>query len=753
MLSACKFLSDFPAQNGACYQARCATDSVALAVPYNMAMAPRRIGMQHLLGLEPLEVPQQHEGGTSETHPHTRTPSTQTSLLHFIRTKEPDAIVAVSQRGNQFGDIRYQETRDLARTSASRSGLFPHSGLNPSWTDREGQADQHDGEPSEGELFGEDIDPADEGQLDTSFPPLPPALVHPNDPFRSFAKKRNHGETEKSADVGDQGLGGDRLSSPARCSSTSDAVSKPKRNSQFWFECLASPVKKFAASAGLNLRPRAKQAQKPSEKTTEPREETTVTMGAGDVNKVIGRKDRPVTYRLRGRNRATQQQLLQALTKQKITKAAKAIEDDYYANSSKKVKATKQNTVSKILEKAESPLPLTPSSMKALTGVLKAAGYRSGHMYLVEAKMMHVEAGHPWPPLLDRHFKLCMTASKRGLGPAKKAEEVPEKVWAENSSLLSDDDTNTKVHHSRWLFAFSVHWMLRELEVATIATGDLSLDTKARLVTLRIPVSKTDTEAASVARTLQCLCEKGCDFRCPFAVAESLTNFAMLRGNPKSFLAYTKEGLPATKSDVVSDWQRLYGKGVTGHSGRRSGALQYIRKGWSVPQVAFLGRWKSNIILQYAQEALESMALNGRQKFGHQALELGEREVDDSVKSSNNMLHATADVSDQWKKTTDNYLALQDGIKEFKGNTKVATSKLNEAVQSLERQMANSAKYLPSYVKSRRHQVIHRNSRVMVYAPSYLWRTQCGWLYYRSDYEFVEGDNTMVSCQKCLGAA
>ena len=60
----------------------------------------------------------------------------------------------------------------------------------------------------------------------------------------------------------------------------------------------------------------------------------------------------------------------------------------------------------------------------------------------------------------------------------------------------------------------------------------------------------------------------------------------------------------------MDSWKTLYGSTITGHSARRSGALQYIRDGWPVSQVGYLGRWKSNVILEYAQEALESMAVN-----------------------------------------------------------------------------------------------------------------------------------------------
>ena len=49
---------------------------------------------------------------------------------------------------------------------------------------------------------------------------------------------------------------------------------------------------------------------------------------------------------------------------------------------------------------------------------------------------------------------------------------------------------------------------------------------------------------------------------------------------------------------------------MTGHSGRRTGALPYMRSGWAVRQMAHLGRWKSNAILSYAEEALEQLPAN-----------------------------------------------------------------------------------------------------------------------------------------------
>jgi hypothetical protein len=85
--------------------------------------------------------------------------------------------------------------------------------------------------------------------------------------------------------------------------------------------------------------------------------------------------------------------------------------------------------------------------------------------------------------------------------------------------------------------------------------------------------------------------------------------------NGGASLSVCIEGTAATKAQLVADWKELFGKNSTGHFTRRSGALQYIRGGWSVSQVAFLGRWKINVILEYAKEALQSIPLNADKKL------------------------------------------------------------------------------------------------------------------------------------------
>ena len=309
-----------------------------------------------------------------------------------------------------------------------------------------------------------------------------------------------------------------------------------------------------------------------------------------------------------------------ALMRNKLTakRALKNLEEDFFANSSRASKKSKRHTVETLLKAVTKvrPYPLTPKSIRTLASVPKEAGYKSASAYLAEAKIAHIEAGHDWTPLLERNFKLCKTAVDRGVGPRKKAPEVQEDAWALHDLNPDERSPVTKVLWATHLFAMAVHWMMRELEVAALTTDLIQFSKADRSVMVTWEVSKTDPSAAGIKRVLKCVCDGDCDLRCPYEVLLFLVTKAKERRTHPCYLALDDQGFTVSKAQVVASWQFLYGPTITGHSARRSGALQYIRKGWSVAQVAFLGRWKSNIILEYAQEALQTMAVNVGCKFG-----------------------------------------------------------------------------------------------------------------------------------------
>jgi hypothetical protein len=188
----------------------------------------------------------------------------------------------------------------------------------------------------------------------------------------------------------------------------------------------------------------------------------------------------------------------------------------------------------------------------------------------------------------------------------------------------------------------------------------------------------------------------------------------------------------------------------TGHSTRRSGALQYIRQGWAVPvtQVGYLGRWKSNVILQYAEEALETIAANTPGKFGKPP----DAPNIEKVQPLSTLLKPDPDAGP--KIDNEAIIAqIKADICKLKNGTEVLTKDFNDAVEDLKSKMESAQKFLPKYVISHRYQVTHINNRILLYAPAAQWRTICGWHYYSSTYQFADGDGAAVNCTKCNGIA
>ena len=409
------------------------------------------------------------------------------------------------------------------------------------------------------------------------------------------------------------------------------------------------------------------------------------------------------------------------------------IEDLFEANSSKEATSSRRKTLRKIMEALGVKFPLTTRSLMEIASTLKSAGYKAGVIYLVDCKLEHIEGGHHWTALLDRTFKKCKRGLERGRGPRRKAPEV----GAEARQKARSDKKKGKgqIHFARELFEFGRCWMLREADLSVLSTPDVRVDYVLKRVRLNIPVSKMDQEAEGVQRVLQCVCgDGGCHPDCPYNVAQDLLDKLQRLASGASKLCVAKGGKTATKAMLVSSWQTVFKQKVTGHSARRTGALYYIREGWSIAQVAYLGRWKSSVILQYAEEALASVPAN--------------RAQENSTQENNGgaALMNTVDTSrlEEWKE------ALQEEIKAMKADmdgSKEEWEKKEKAWAELSKEVHGK---LPAKVQSIRQQVVHKNLALSVASPPLGWRTACGWSFYGNNFVFV-GNECEITCDKCKG--
>ena len=404
------------------------------------------------------------------------------------------------------------------------------------------------------------------------------------------------------------------------------------------------------------------------------------------------------------------------------------IEKDFYSDTSKAPKDSRRLTIQKLLANKE--VKLNVEKIKWVATAFKEAGYKSGSSYLAEAKLMRVEGGGDWTPQLDRIFKMCKRALDRDRGPKKKAPEVP--LERRKEANYRNKATNTMVLFPRELFQFGIAWMLREVEIAAFHASDVEVDLVRKRLTLCWRSSKCDQEGGEVRRTLQCLCSgASCAWECPFFSTMDLLDKVVRVNGSETKLALTPEFETPKKSQIVSAWCKVFKMKVTGHSARRTGALHYIREGWDIPQVGYLGRWKSAMILEYAKEALETMPAN--------------RHVAPSS------WVASSDSKDVSELLAENEKAVKKQVENFRRDVATVKAELTLKMKELEKDCSEGGGNLPKLVQSLTGKVTHYNVALVASSPPITWRTRCGWFFGRSNFCFVQGVGT-VNCLKCKAA-
>ena len=175
-------------------------------------------------------------------------------------------------------------------------------------------------------------------------------------------------------------------------------------------------------------------------------------------------------------------------------------------------------------------------------------------------------------------------------------------------------------------------FLLREVEVACIFLGKLSVQVNvvARTVTLLLPATKTDTAANGVKRTLGCTCSESLTKGCPYcAVRRVVANqLARLRYATLDDLPYAwaplfgQSAQPdcfTLKTQVVKEMQRMASllnlfhpkqpnldvDGVTGHTLRRSGIKHLGRKGVPYAAIQWLARHSLHTTMLYLEQGME----------------------------------------------------------------------------------------------------------------------------------------------------
>ena len=296
-----------------------------------------------------------------------------------------------------------------------------------------------------------------------------------------------------------------------------------------------------------------------------------------------------------------------------LSAAVAEFRDKFFADSNKAPQARRECDVLELattLAKASPAFPLTPNRVVEFGAALKAAGYKSGEQYLGALRIAHVERDYIVTPALKRAFDLAKRALGRGKGKPDRAPEVQLADFPDDSQ--KHDLVPGELAFPKLTYGLALMFILRRAEAERLRWEDITLAPDGSQVTVFIRASKTDQAGKGVSRTLGCTCRSD-PANCPVELVKALTEAfdrSVGRREGKAWLTSSSEGLQVTEDKLVGAWARAAGRPLKGHSPRRSGTMFYVRAGLSIMQVTYLGRWHSNLVFQYGEEAWEGRPMN-----------------------------------------------------------------------------------------------------------------------------------------------
>jgi len=253
-------------------------------------------------------------------------------------------------------------------------------------------------------------------------------------------------------------------------------------------------------------------------------------------------------------------------------------------------------------------------------------------------------------------------------------------------------------------------WILREIELAWAAVGDITIDETGKTASWFLPVSKTDARAKACTRSWGCTCNTMSVSICPYHVMlmylTDLRKFFegtdyIVKDETPLFPDYKGEVIK--KTGAVAGLELVVGKAgerVTdsagrrrfgGHSMRVTGSRFWAGMGLEVFKIQIFARWGSTVILRYVADvpiANLTGDVVGRPSIeradNRRLLELLQRHIKSAELQINSL---RADVK-----------RIKDSVN-------------------------------PSFVQNAQSKAWHR---VLVGGPNHpptLWRTWCGWRY------------------------
>ena len=267
-----------------------------------------------------------------------------------------------------------------------------------------------------------------------------------------------------------------------------------------------------------------------------------------------------------------------------------------------------------------------------------------------------------------------------------------------------------------------------------IKIGHVKISHNPRTVSLFIPKSKTDQRERGVSRTLKCNCTADCDVFCAWGLALKL--LASLESNdPTKIVFPDNRDVKMKKSAMVRSWQKYLNNEMSGHSARRSGAMGHARRGMSVTNISFLGRWKSAAVFRYVEEALQFVPSNDH-KISYESCVSKKEDNYQEVGSEVKFLEGKA---------------AENSEKEREGSQRQVQPRTNVKITQ-EVKLEETEELYAIAPGRNRSRMAHWVSKAAWGADLDSWATACGWRFARRCEKVqlvVKVPNKAQRCQKC----
>ena len=392
-------------------------------------------------------------------------------------------------------------------------------------------------------------------------------------------------------------------------------------------------------------------------------------------------------------------------------------------------------------------MPISPESIHEVGSVLRAAGYRSGYSYVLDAKLEHIRKGHTWNEALELALHDAKRALTRRLGGA--AEEM-RLEWLPSLPVVERDDGRLP-RGGPLAWAFGMRFLLREVELSSIVVADLIVDLICKHITLIIPVSKTDTRAAGCRRTLACRnpnSREECEgLVCPFCVAvralriqEELTGVTSPMDEAKEVPLFGQQHDPfsvvekemmieAAKQDAawlveaIPEAAAMNPGQITGHFMRRSGCKRLAREGVPREAIKHLARHSSSAVDGYVEEAAEEAP--GAHLWAQKQIDTA-RQLE-GVRKEQERINSKMSAQEKLAWREKDIIACVEKVVEEQGLQAAPPPEVFEQIISREANAAVAKAVNPSFLYNVRARKLRRIAQCHVQINPEGWTTFCGW--------------------------